>query len=139
MPVPLLPGTRRSLLDGFRHERGIVHECLPPFGLGEQQEGAGADGDDGGFVPGEQQRHRHGGRILVGDALGCAEPGDHVVAGFVVFAGDEVLAVAEQLAEPVFGFGAVASVAGGLGPCAELVTVLIRHAEQLADHQDRQR
>ncbi|MDX8056304.1 hypothetical protein SK571_43605 [Lentzea sp. BCCO 10_0798] len=51
---------------------------------------------------------------------------------------DEAHAVAEQVAGPLFGDGAVVDVRSGLGPRAELVAVVVRHAEQLADHEDRQ-
>ncbi|WP_369822178.1 hypothetical protein [Saccharomonospora sp. CUA-673] len=90
-------------------------------------------------MSGEQQRHRHPRGLDVGDALGRAQSGDDVVSGLGPLAGDQLLAVREQLTQPLFRPGAIADVGGVGGPGAELVTVLVGHAEQLADHQDRQR
>ncbi|UJW29788.1 hypothetical protein L3Q67_31755 [Saccharothrix sp. AJ9571] len=93
-------------LDGVARQSRIVDQCLPLLRVGQQQQGAEADLDHGGLVPGEQQCHGHHGGLVVGNAFGRAQPGNHVVAGFVPLAGDQFPAVPEQFAEAAFGSSA---------------------------------
>lgn len=71
-----------------------------PLVVGEKRRRAPPDGDDGRFVPGEEQCHCETGDLFVFDAGGRAERGDDVVTGVGAFLGDEVLTVGEQRGQP---------------------------------------
>ena len=89
-------------------------------------------------MAGEQQAHRQH-RDLVITEVPSAQPGDEAITWLLALAGRQLLSVAEQLAQPVLGPGPVTHITDGLAPGAELRTVGIRHAEQLADDLDGQR
>jgi len=89
-------------------------------------------------VAGEQQAHRQHRDLVIAEAL-STQPGDDVVTGLVALVRHQLPAVTEQLTHPLLGPGPVTHVTHGLTPGAELRTVGIRHAEQLADDLDRQR
>lgn len=85
--------------------------------------------DHRGLMSGEEQEHGHGGGLLVGYAVGRAQPRDHVVAGVSALARNQSAAVFEQVGQPALGAGVIAHVAGIVCPAAELGSVGIGHAE----------
>ena len=89
-------------------------------------------------MAGEQQAHRQNRDLVITETVG-AQPGDEVITWLLALAGHQLLSVAEQLAQPLLGPGPVTHITDGFAPGAELRTVGIRHAEQLADDLDGQR
>ena len=89
-------------------------------------------------MTGEQQGHRQHRDLVITETAG-AQARDEVVTRLVALARHQLLAVAEQLTQPLLGTGPVTRISDGLTPGAELAAVGIRHAGQLADDLDGQR
>jgi hypothetical protein len=89
-------------------------------------------------VPREEQCHRQTGDLVVVDAVGRAERGDDVVVGVGALAGDEIQAVVEQGGQSTLGTDPIADVGDVLGPAPKARPICVGHAEQLADHEDRE-
>ena len=68
-----------------------------------------------------------------------AELRDHIVAGRPALLLDKSDSVLHQGTQACAGFGNIGGERRGIHPHPEAVAVVIRHPEQLADHQDRQR
>jgi hypothetical protein len=125
------------LLHGAGDQARITGESLLLAGIGQQAQGAHADRHHGRLVAGEQQGHRQHRDLVITEVVG-AQPGDEVVTRLLALAGHQLPAIDEQVTQPLLGTGPVTYIADGLAPGAELVTVGIRHAEQLADDLDGQ-
>ena len=116
----------------------IVDQGLLLAWIGQQAQRAHADRHHRGLMTGEQQAHRQHRDLVITEVL-RAQPGDDVVTRLLALAGHQLPAVAEQLIQPALRTAPVTHITGGLAPGAELVTVGVRHAEQLADDLDGQR
>ena len=106
-------------------------------GIGQQAQGAHADRHHRRFMAGEQQGHRQHRDLVITEVV-SAQPGDEILTRLLALARHQLLAIAEQLTQPLLGTDPVTHIADGLAPGSELVTVGIRHAEQLADDLDGQ-
>ena len=67
------------------------------------------------------------------------EVGDHVITGMTPFVGDEADSVIHQRDHSLAGLGRVGVERGRVNPDPEPIPVAVRHAEELADDQSRQR
>ena len=138
MPPELRARAAQYLLHRGADPARIIDQGLLLAGIGQQAKGADADRRHRRLMAGEQQAHRQH-RDLVITKVISAQPGDEVVTWLLALASHQLLAVAEQLNHSLLRTGPVTHITDGLAPGAELVTVGIGHAEQLADDLDGQR
>ena len=67
------------------------------------------------------------------------EVGDHVITGMTPFVGDEADSVIHERDHALAGLGRVGVERGRVNPDPKPIPVAVRHAEELADDQSRQR
>jgi len=134
----------QDLLDGGADAAlRISRECVEVLGMGEQHEDAEIDSVDGGLVPGEQQAGGERGQVGVGEGgvgdLAGDEVGDDVLARLDTLGRGELRHVPGELH---LGHARVVPAAHPADPvrqAREVPAVGVGHAEQLADHGDRER
>lgn len=105
-------------------------------GVAQQQEGGEPDHVGGGLVVGDQQQHSGGGDLAEAEVVAGGEPAEDVVAGAAPLLRGEAAEVVEQLGLGPAHLGLLHR--GADQDAAELLEhlpVLVRDAQQQADHQ----
>ena len=141
----------QQFLDQADAQVGLVAQPLQHVGVAQQREHAVGDEVDGGLVAGDEQQDQRGDqfaalhppvRAVVGD-----QPGQQVVAWVGAAALRQLDQVRAELLERVVGL-LLQLLGRRVGPTESTIAstqalearlVLARHAEQLADHRDRER